>query len=219
VVRGATAKSADVSRNGTLVTHDAGLEQQPSPQSRRALWLCNACSHQWPTTYSGTKTDTTSRELFRRRLAMCLITGRVTSPEGMSCHRLERVGFSPPAPATANPIHPTSMPKELLAFVSWRPSTHGVAGGCPRTSLSANSRRRTCREFSCGPKERCWHLAPRPAHGAGDLWVDPFGPFEAATWAQHLRMGNRLRAVDVGRERTLGRAELGGMRALEDIIP
>src|SRR5450631_1220767 len=37
VVRGATAKSADVSRNGTLVTHDAGLEQQPSPQSQSAL--------------------------------------------------------------------------------------------------------------------------------------------------------------------------------------
>jgi hypothetical protein len=77
--------------------HDAGLEQQPSPQSQSALVVQRVFP---PVAHDilRDKTDTTSRELSRCRLAMCLITGRVTSCEGMSCHRLERVGFSPPAP-------------------------------------------------------------------------------------------------------------------------
>jgi len=115
----------------------------------------------------------------------------------------------PPAPATANPIHPTSMPKELLAFVSWRPSTHGAAGVCSRTSLSANCRRRTCREFSCGPKEQCWHLAPRPAHGAGDLWVDPFGPFEAATWGPISENGQSTEGCGRWARTDLGAGRIG----------
>ena len=36
------------------------------PFSRSALWLCSRCSHQRPTTYSGTKTATTSRGDSRR---------------------------------------------------------------------------------------------------------------------------------------------------------
>jgi len=48
-------------------------------RSRSALWLCSTFSHQWPTTYCGTKTTTSSRGLARRMPLTKSTTGRVIS--------------------------------------------------------------------------------------------------------------------------------------------
>src|SRR5476649_1210378 len=59
------ALADDFSCHGTLTTMTPG-EKSNRLFSRSALWLCRRCSHQWPTTYSGMNTVTTSRGLLRR---------------------------------------------------------------------------------------------------------------------------------------------------------
>ena len=60
-----SSASDDDSCHGTEVTMTPGVNSS-RPLSRSALWLCSRCSHQWPTTYSGMKTVTTSRGEFLR---------------------------------------------------------------------------------------------------------------------------------------------------------
>ena len=77
------ARSEECSCQGTLVTITPGVNSS-RPFSRSALWLCRMCSHQWPTTYSGTKTATTSRGVSRRSRLTKSRTGRVISRYGDS---------------------------------------------------------------------------------------------------------------------------------------
>ncbi len=72
------ARSEDASCHGTLVTITPGWNSS-LPLSRSALWLCSSCSHQWPTTYSGMNTETTSRGLLVRTRLTYSSTGRVIS--------------------------------------------------------------------------------------------------------------------------------------------
>jgi hypothetical protein len=51
--------------HGTVVIMTPGVNCRRA-RSRSALWLCSTFSHQWPTTYCGTKTTTSSRGLSRR---------------------------------------------------------------------------------------------------------------------------------------------------------
>ncbi|QEU83924.1 hypothetical protein CP969_03925 [Streptomyces viridosporus T7A] len=56
---GRLAWTAEDSCQGTLVTVTPGMKSRRL-LSQRAEWLWRRFSHQWPTTYSGTKTATTS---------------------------------------------------------------------------------------------------------------------------------------------------------------
>lgn len=69
---------ADSRRYGTSITATPGVNSSLA-LSRSAFWLCSGCSHQWPTTYSGMTTDSTSPPSVAASSWMWAIIGPTTS--------------------------------------------------------------------------------------------------------------------------------------------
>ena len=92
----------DASCHGTLVTITPGWNSS-LPLSRNALWLCRNCSHQWPTTYSGMNTVTTSRGLSRAH-PLHVVEHRLGDLPVRRLDHLQRDLESPPSPTSRHEL-------------------------------------------------------------------------------------------------------------------